>query len=62
MIKSTDIHFLHCNDAWSKYSLKFFADCLYIFYIFMSIGVVVRMSILDSNIDGSIPSINMFSP
>ena len=26
------------------------------------IGVVVRMSILDTNVDGSIPSINMFSP
>ena len=27
MFKSTNIHFfLHCNDAWSKYSLKFFAD------------------------------------
>ena len=25
-------------------------------------GVVVRMSILDTNDDGSIPSINMFSP
>ena len=27
-----------------------------------TIGVVVRMSILDTNVDGSIPSINMFSP
>ena len=26
------------------------------------IGVAVRMSILDTNVDGSIPSINMFSP
>ena len=25
-----------------------------------TIGVVVRMSILDTNVDGSIPSINMF--
>ena len=28
----------------------------------MFIGVVVRMSILDTKVDGSIPSINMFSP
>ena len=27
-----------------------------------TIGVVVRMSILDTKVDGSIPSINMFSP
>ena len=26
------------------------------------IGVVVRMSILDTKVDDSIPSINMFSP
>ena len=26
------------------------------------IGVVVRMSILDTKVDGSINSINMFSP
>ena len=28
----------------------------------LSIGLVVRMSILDTNVDGSIPSINIFSP
>ena len=28
----------------------------------ITIGVVVRMSILDTKVDGSIPSINMFSP
>ena len=27
-----------------------------------AIGVVVRMSILDTKVDGSIPSINKFSP
>ena len=27
-----------------------------------TIGVVVRMSMFDTNVDGSIPSINMFSP
>ena len=27
-----------------------------------TIGVVVRMSTLDTNVDGSILSINMFSP
>ena len=27
-----------------------------------TIGVVVRMSTLDTNVDGSIPSIKMFSP
>ena len=27
-----------------------------------TIGVVVRMSILDTKVDGSIPSIDMFSP
>ena len=27
-----------------------------------TIGVVVRMSILDTKVVGSIPSINMFSP
>ena len=27
-----------------------------------TIGVVVRMSILDTKVDGSIPSINMLSP
>ena len=27
-----------------------------------TIGVAVRMSTLDTNVDGSIPSINMFSP
>ena len=28
----------------------------------LTIGVVVRMSILDTMVDGSIPSMNMFSP
>ena len=32
------------------------------FSFFISIGVVVRMSIFDTKVDGSIPSINMFSP
>ena len=27
-----------------------------------TVGVVVRMSTLDTKVDGSIPSINMFSP
>ena len=28
----------------------------------LTIGLVVRMSILDTKVDGSNPSINMFSP
>ena len=30
--------------------------------LFESIGVVARMSIWDTKVDGSNPSINMFSP
>ena len=30
--------------------------------MYIAICVVVRMSILDTKVDGSIPSINMFSP
>ena len=40
-------------------------NCLYesVFDVIQAIiGVVVRMSILDTKVDGSIPSINMFYP
>ena len=41
-------------------TLNFFST--WVLPLHLTIGVVVRMSTLDTNVDGSIPSIYMFSP
>ena len=62
MLESFDRFFVFCWLKCHNYALYLYYIYIIYMYICTHIGLVVRMSILDTEVDGSNPSISMFSP